>query len=108
MVEDIGTIRVYELLKKRRRLFVHNVKIFFMPMVTLLLCASWVSFCVDTGAHVNIMVEKTFLKLKMRPKLYKPSVLLNGYGKVPIRLLGEFRTRVLSNGIFKSATFRVT
>ena len=77
---------------------VNAVRSLFMPLVSLLICQTWVSICVDTGAQVNIIDEQTFCKLKDKPALYKSKTTLFGYNNSkPIDLLGEFTTRVKSN-----------
>ena len=91
-----------------RRKIVNFLTSCFMPMVTLFLCQSMVKFCVDTGAEVNLIDQKSFEKLKFKPKLYESDIWLYGYNKSRIPLLGQFNTRIKSNGVYKSVKFYVT
>ena len=78
----------------------------FMPLVALFICHTDVSFGLDTGAYENIMDEKTYNSLKIRPKLEKHNTNLYPYGcpdqSNKIKTLGKFRTRALANGIYKT------
>ena len=50
-----------------------------------------VHFQVDSGAHVNVMDELTFSRIKSRVRLVKCNTRLYAYGsKTPLRLLGKF------------------
>ena len=80
-----------------------------MPTVMLILCHSWMSFNIDTGSQVDIIDEISFKKLKLKPKLEKCTTILFAYNShKPIPLLGQFTTRVLHGGCYKSITFFVT
>ncbi len=69
---------------------VNTVKNMFIPLITLFMCQTMVSFAVDTGAQVNIIDEKTFNKLKFKPKLYKYRTSLFSYNSSkPIETLGQ-------------------
>ncbi|CAF0777128.1 unnamed protein product [Brachionus calyciflorus] len=88
---------------------VDRVKNWFTPLFTLLICGLSVGFIVDTGSQVNIIDEKTFNKLRYKPKLYKCLTKLYGYGnRNCIETVGKFKTRVKHNGIYKSVEFIVT
>ncbi|RNA36107.1 Retrovirus-related Pol poly from transposon [Brachionus plicatilis] len=98
-----------EMTKERNESLVLAVKNWFMPMVTLLMCGMSLAFTVDTGAQVNIMDEKSYDRLKFKPKLYKSNTRLYGYGNSKcIDTLGAFKTRVLYNGQHRSIHFTVT
>ena len=87
---------------------VNAIKSLFMPLVTLFICQTWVSICIDTGAQVNIMDEPTFSKLKAKPNTFKPRVTLFRYNDTkPMVLLCEFTTRVSYNGTYRSVSFVV-
>ena len=82
-----------------------------MPIVVLSMCQSNVKFYVDTGAEVNVMDEKSYNKLALRPKLNHCSKSLYGYSNhepTPIQTIGEFKTRVLYGQEYRSITFVVT
>jgi hypothetical protein len=68
-----------------------------MPTILLNICHSMVRFSIDKGAEVDIIDERTFNKLKLKPKLVKCKNRLYAYNKDPIRTLGQFTTRVSSN-----------
>jgi hypothetical protein len=75
---------------------INAVKKMFIPLITLFMCQTVVSFTVDTGAQVNIVDEKTYNKLKLKPKLHKCSESLFSYNSSkPIETLGQFETRIL-------------
>lgn len=81
----------------------------FMPMITLLVCQSYVKFMVDTGAEINLIDEETFNKLKMKPCLRRSNVSLFSYGsRDKLKTLGEFNTRISYNGQYRSIQFIVT
>jgi hypothetical protein len=75
---------------------VNTIKNMFIPLITLFLCQTVVSFAVDTGAQVNIIDEKTYNKLKLKPNLQKCKTTLFSYNSSkPIETLGQFETRIL-------------
>lgn len=83
----------------------------FMPTVILSMCQTEVKFYLDTGAEVNVMDEKHYKKLVIRPKLQRCNKALYGYSNhepVPISTIGEFNTRVLYGQHYHSITFVVT
>ena len=93
---------------KQAKAAINYLSKFFMPFVAIFLSQTWINICVDTGAQANIMDEKTFNQLKLKPKLYKTSVKLYRYNDTrPIELLGEFKTRVMYNNQYRSVTFIV-
>jgi hypothetical protein len=106
--EDESSHWIGKKIRTVRRKVCNFVSSCLMPMVALWICGSWMKFGVDTGAEVNLMDEKSFKKLKQKPKLYASSVSLFGYNKTSIPLLGEFKTRIKSKGVYKSVKFRVT
>jgi hypothetical protein len=72
------------------------------------MCQPVVSFTVDTGAQVNIIDEKTYNKLKLKPKLHKCSESLFSYNSSkPIETLGQFETRILLNKMYHKVEFIV-
>jgi hypothetical protein len=87
---------------------INAIKNFFMPLITLLICQTSVSFAIDTGAQVNLIDESTYNKLKIKPKLYKCNTSLYSYNNhKPIDVIGQFYTRVLLKGIFHKVCFVV-
>ena len=80
-----------------------------MPTVILLQCHSWVNLNIDTGSQDNIVDEKTFNNLKIKPKLETAKTRLYGYNtKQQIGTLGQFSTRVLHKTQHILTTFIVT
>ena len=80
-----------------------------LPMLTLLICQTWVSVALDTGAELNVIDEATYTSLKTKPKMSQCTVTLYAYSnRTPIATLGQFSTRVDVNGIYKSIMFIVT
>jgi hypothetical protein len=93
---------------KQAKAAINYISKFFMPFVAIFLSQTWINICVDTGAQANIIDEKTFNQLKLKPKLRKTSVKLYRYNDTrPIELLGEFKTRVMYNNQYRSVTFIV-
>ena len=91
------------------RSLVMAVKNFFMPMITLFMCGISLGFTVDTGAQVNIIDERSYNKLRFKPKLVKSKTKLFGYGNENcIETIGTFKTRVKYSGQYKSIHFVVT
>ena len=81
----------------------------FMPVVTLLVCHTPVAIHVDTGAQLNIIDEATFNRLAVRPVLQKCKTTLFGYNtRVPIATVGQFETRVIASGSYRTVSFVVT
>ncbi|RNA33818.1 Retrovirus-related Pol poly from transposon [Brachionus plicatilis] len=80
-----------------------------MPMVTLWLSGISLGFGVDTGAHVNIMDERSFRKLRFKPRLSKVNTKLYAYGQESyIDTIGRFKTRVKYGSQYRSVEFIVT
>ena len=78
----------------------------FMPTVVLSMCQSNVKFYVDTGSEVNVMDEKSYNKLALRPKLNRCSKILFGYSSqtpTQIKTIGELTTRVLCGREYRSS-----
>ena len=84
--------------------FVNNV---MMPIVCLFICGSSIRFGVDTGA--NVIDQKTYNRLRFKPKLVKADTCLYGNGsKNRLSLVGRFKTRVKFKSEYRNVMFYVT
>ncbi|CAF1121343.1 unnamed protein product [Brachionus calyciflorus] len=74
---------------------VMSIKDWLMPMVVLCLSGTSLNFGVDTDAHLNIIDERCFKKLKFRPRLFKSKSRLYAYVQENcIGTIGSFNTRI--------------
>ena len=69
------------------------------PRAVVDMCASSISFLVDTGAPINVIDEHTYASLDDKPRLDRCSGNFYGVGSdKPINLLGQFTTRITFRG----------
>jgi hypothetical protein len=79
-----------------------------LPKISLEIFKTKEEFTIDTGATVNLLDEKTFNQMVIRPKLGKSSVKIFAYGsEQPIDVLGELKARTLFKGQYKHIMIQV-
>ena len=79
-----------------------------IPIIKLNVGQNLVNFTIDTGATVNIMDERTFNELSVKPRITQSAVKLYAYGNAnPLKIIGQFKTRVLVRGIYRSINIQL-
>ena len=78
------------------------------PKVNIELLGSSLGCLVDTGSPINVIDEKSFTSLKVRPRLEACNTKYFGYNaSTPLPILGQFTTNVSFNGKQINAGFIV-
>ncbi|CAF1080712.1 unnamed protein product, partial [Brachionus calyciflorus] len=97
---------IWRVMMRKVSKFVNNV---MMPIICLFICGSSIRFGVDTGSDVNIIDQKTYNRLRFKPKLVKTDTCLYGYGsKNRLSIVGKFKTRVKYNNEYRNVMFYLT
>ena len=66
--------------------------------VDLNVSGSMINFKIDTGAQIDVLPHREYLKLHKRPKLVKPATKLKAYNGTPISVVGKCFVEVRHKG----------